>query len=215
MRICGATNYEGHTLSEIKRDFKKICYHSKGAISLTKKIDWVKLPMDLASIFADITGLAQRIKEEKSKNFLFLFGRSPSKQFVSALSDLGRRGIYLHRQIGEIWHRGNYYSRYDINSLETTLYSELRDFCCWAMDLDNIGFELNKRFSNMEINNNNNNSGIVAGGSITAGGDIIVHSEKNTKMIKSAENKSWYEKPLGIIILGIILAGIVYFLGWN
>ena len=27
--------------------------------------------------------------------------------------------------------------------------------------------------------------------------------------------KDWHEKPLGIVILAVIVAGIVYFLGWN
>ncbi len=41
----------------------------------------------------------------------------------------------------------------------------------------------------------------------------------NAQKISTKPEKDWYEKPLGIITLtvvgGLILAGIVYFLGWN
>ena len=47
-------------------------------------------------------------------------------------------------------------------------------------------------------------------------------SNNKTKIIQSSpvtSNKQWYEKPLGIVIIGIVIAiisgGFIYFLGWN
>lgn len=45
-------------------------------------------------------------------------------------------------------------------------------------------------------------------------------SNKNTKIIQGdLASKQWYEKPLGILILaivaGLIIAGLVFWLGWN
>lgn len=41
-------------------------------------------------------------------------------------------------------------------------------------------------------------------------GKIIQNSE-----VQKIEMKGWWEKPLGIILIGLILAGLVYLLGWN
>lgn len=66
------------------------------------------------------------------------------------------------------------------------------------------------------------NIGIMAGGPITAGGDIIVNSNKTNPISNfdmSYGQKFWYEKPIGILLLmvvgGLILAGLIFYLGWN
>lgn len=70
----------------------------------------------------------------------------------------------------------------------------------------------------LNTNTNLHNTGIIAGGSITAGGDILVGSQKSEKIERDA-SVYWYQKPLGIlmitIVAGVVIAGITYFLGWN
>lgn len=58
------------------------------------------------------------------------------------------------------------------------------------------------------------NIGVFAGGSVTAGGDIIVGGKKIIAERQHPKNH-WYEKPVGIVILGLIIAGSIYLLGWN
>lgn len=152
MKICGATNYEGYTLSEIKSEYKEICLQATKIISLKNEIESKNLPLDILSVFADVTGLAQRIVEERNRNLLFRFGFAPSKKFTGELRRMGQRAINLHLQIGKVWNSNDYYSVYNMNAPETNLYSELRNFCCLAIDLDNIGFELGKRFLDTEEN---------------------------------------------------------------
>lgn len=211
MKISGATNYELHTLSEIRKEFKIICSHSERIIILTKNVSWSELPVDLAYVFADTVGLAQRIQEEKNRNFLFLLGRNPSQSFISNLENLGLKAKALAENIGRIWHQGNYHSNIKLD----ILYSELRDFCYLVVDFNNIGFSLNKRFFNME---KQENIKIMAGGNITAGGDIVVGGKKEVGFFNN-KNESLYNKPAGKIIIGVIIglivAGIVYFLGWG
>lgn len=60
----------------------------------------------------------------------------------------------------------------------------------------------------------NFNLGIVAGGNITAGGDIIVNSKKITST-KSKLSQTTFGQILLTIGCGLVLAGIIYYLGWN
>jgi hypothetical protein len=66
-----------------------------------------------------------------------------------------------------------------------------------------------------EVSTPEANYGIIAGGSITAGGDIVVNGNK-TMSSWNKTNEHWYQKPIGQIIIGLIVTvgggTILYFL---
>jgi hypothetical protein len=50
---------------------------------------------------------------------------------------------------------------------------------------------------------------IVGGHNITQTGD------KNKAQIGADAKRAWYERPMGIITLGLIIVGLAYWFGWN
>lgn len=148
MRICGSTNYSNYTLREMRDDYKLITSNAKKVRRYRDKISTLGTDPEVKGIFLDTIGLTDRIIEESKLHRPFFLGTVPKREFAQSIRNLGENAQFLHRSIGRAWNSTESYSKFDSSSNEAALYSEFRDFCCLAMDLDNIGHELAIRAEN-------------------------------------------------------------------
>ena len=145
--FAGATNYKNQADSEIVRDLTKMIQYSKDIMKNNKKLlASMELPMDLRWIFREIILFAEKLIEISRKNTKKTKRGYPTLFFCQTLKEMGIDAHNLNLKIGEIWHSNIYGAKYNLSSIESNRYEELRNYIISMMDLNNIGHELEKRY---------------------------------------------------------------------
>ncbi len=147
----GTTDYSNQSNKEIIEDFIKLVKYTKKILRRRKRHSRREnIPMDLDGIFNEITLFAERLIELSNENLKKLKRGKPPLLFAKSLQEIGRNAHQLFLRIGEIWHgkynQINYSSRYTDIDIATIEYAEFRDYMGLMIDLNNIGFELQKRY---------------------------------------------------------------------
>lgn len=179
------------TTRDIAKDLDEIVIEAKAVQRhglIFREHTSVYVNSTLASVFLQVFSLADRIVEladGKSREI----ESTPTAYLIRNLKDVGSQANDLQDKVGKYWRQEKGYSLKE-DCIEKRFYGELRDFCYSMTDILLIGEELERRFSSdgMIMNKTIGKASLV-------GNFIFRHVET--------------------VLVGIFLAWIVYFVGWN
>ncbi len=142
----GDSEYKNQSDAEITRDFEDMTERAALFVGAAYSFrDDQNLPIGLKTIILDVSLFAERIDELFGKHAREIRQGRPSSFLVQSLKDLGIQAHNFHCRLGRVWHE-TYYDKYSTVSRESELYAVYRDFCGDMVDLNNIGFELERRY---------------------------------------------------------------------
>jgi len=147
--IAGATDYRDWSEKEITEEFIKFVKYTKDIFHKRKGHSEIEnMPTDLGEILNEITSFAEKLIALSNKHLKKLKRGKPQLLFVKSLQEMGRNAHELFLKTGEVWH--GKYSRIDYGSKYTDTdvaseYARFKNYVGSMMDLNNIGFELDRR----------------------------------------------------------------------